>query len=44
MSGRSSLLLVISRSLIGTSIIDICDEHAIMPTALPQLEKYINSY
>ena len=43
MSGRSSLLLVIRRSL-GTSIIDNCDEHAIMPIALPQLEKYVNLY
>ena len=44
MSGRSSLLLVIRRSLIGTSIIDNCDEQAIMPIALPQLEKYVNLY
>ena len=44
MSGRSSLLLVIRRSLIDTLIIDNCDEHAIMPIALPQLEKYVNLY
>ena len=44
MSGRSSLLPVIRRSLIGTSIIDNCDEHAIMPIASPQLEKYVNLY